>query len=606
MVRSMSALPAADAPEDRSVAVRRWTIALAALSVAIFLRALSNGFIEYDDSEYVYGNPHVRGGLSLQGVRWALSAFYSANWHPLTWLSHMADWQLWGDQAAGHHLTNVLLHAMNAVLLFRFLLLATGAPHRSGIVATLFAVHPLRVESVAWIAERKDLLSAAFMFLGLLLYVRWTRRQTGFGWVVASFTFALASKPSAISFPLLLLMLDAWPLHRWTRETTWARLREKWVLAPLMVASAVLTILAQRSAGAIRSTEYVPVWERLANACVAYVRYLGKTAYPAALAIPYPLDRATLTTMVVAGALGLLLAISLTAVLLRRKWPALAMGWCWFLVVLVPMIGVIQVGAQALADRYTYVSQIGLWIALAFVPWAPSRAALRWAIAGLVSTVLALCALTFRQIGYWQDVQTLFSHTLDVAPENNLVPTMAKGEDALRNGRLDEAARWFERALAMAPLYAGAISDLGTVRVKQGRLAEALALLERAHALEPEDVGTGVNLGIALVKAGRFGEAVPLYRQLYAHEPRHPGIAAELGFLLGQTGHRKEALKVLSEAVSIDPGSPHAHFNLGVALARDGQFSQALAEFQRVAELAPDFPGIGQAIQNAREDAAGN
>lgn len=606
MVRSMSALPAADAPEDRSVAVRRWTIALAALSVAIFLRALSNGFIEYDDSEYVYGNPHVRGGLSLQGVRWALSAFYSANWHPLTWLSHMADWQLWGDQAAGHHLTNVLLHAMNAVLLFRFLLLATGAPHRSGIVATLFAVHPLRVESVAWIAERKDLLSAAFMFLGLLLYVRWTRRQTGFGWVVASFTFALASKPSAISFPLLLLMLDAWPLHRWTRETTWARLREKWVLAPLMVASAVLTILAQRSAGAIRSTEYVPVWERLANACVAYVRYLGKTAYPAALAIPYPLDRATLTTMVVAGALGLLLAISLTAVLLRRKWPALAMGWCWFLVVLVPMIGVIQVGAQALADRYTYVSQIGLWIALAFVPWAPSRAALRWAIAGLVSTVLALCALTFRQIGYWQDVQTLFSHTLDVAPENNLVPTMAKGEDALRNGRLDEAARWFERALAMAPLYAGAISDLGTVRVKQGRLAEALALLERAHAMEPEDVGTGVNLGIALVKAGRFGEAVPLYRQLYAHEPRHPGIAAELGFLLGQTGHRKEALKVLSEAVSIDPGSPHAHFNLGVALARDGQFSQALAEFQRVAELAPDFPGIGQAIQNAREDAAGN
>lgn len=606
MVRSMSAIPSADAPEDRSVAVRRWTIALAALSVAIFLRALSNGFIEYDDSEYVYGNPHVRGGLSLQGVRWALSAFYSANWHPLTWLSHMADWQLWGDQAAGHHLTNVLLHAMNAVLLFRFLLLATGAPHRSGIVATLFAVHPLRVESVAWIAERKDLLSAAFMFLGLLLYVRWTRRQTGFGWVVASFTFALASKPSAISFPLLLLMLDAWPLHRWTRETTWARLREKWVLAPLMVASAVLTILAQRSAGAIRSTEYVPVWERLANACVAYVRYLGKTAYPAALAIPYPLDRATLTTMVVAGALGLLLAISLTAVLLRRKWPALAMGWCWFLVVLVPMIGVIQVGAQALADRYTYVSQIGLWIALAFVPWAPSRAALRWAIAGLVSTVLALCALTFRQIGYWQDVQTLFSHTLDVAPENNLVPTMAKGEDALRNGRLDEAARWFERALAMAPLYAGAISDLGTVRVKQGRLAEALALLERAHAMEPEDVGTGVNLGIALVKAGRFGEAVPLYRQLYAHEPRHPGIAAELGFLLGQTGHRKEALKVLSEAVSIDPGSPHAHFNLGVALARDGQFSQALAEFQRVAELAPDFPGIGQAIQNAREDAAGN
>lgn len=581
-----------------------WGVLLGLGTVLLFSRALFNGFVQYDDSDYVFENAHVRAGLGLRGLWWALTTFHAANWHPVTWVSHMVDWQLWGGHAAGHHLTSVLLHSINAVVLFGLLVAATGKVRRSVLVAVLFAIHPLRVESVAWVAERKDLLAAFFVLLALWAYVRWTRSQAPFWTVVAAQVLALMSKPTAITLPAMLLLLDAWPLGRWG-EGLWARLREKWLLLPAVIGSAVVTVIAQRAGGALQTLGNVPVGLRLANAVVAYARYLWNTVWPVALAVPIPLELGGLPAWKVVGAAGLLAVITAAAVLLRHRWPALLMGWAWFAVVLVPMIGIVQVGAQAVADRYTYLSQIGLWLAVAFVPWAPTRTALGRIALGVGAAWMAGCAaLTVRQLGYWRDTRTLFTHTLQIAPDHNLVAQLALGWEAKQEGNLDEASRRFEAAIGISPRFVEAISDLGTVRVAQGRLPEGLALLEQAHQLQPENVITGRDLAVVLARVGRKPEAIEVYRRMYELEPDHPGVANELGVLLGEAGHRAEAANVLARAVEAESASAAVHFNFGVALARIGRFSEAADQFQRTLELSPAFPGAQQALGHAREDAA--
>ncbi len=649
--------------------------------VAVFGQTAGHNFVNFDDDHYVYENRHVRGGLTREGTVWAITAFYAGNWHPLTWLSHTLDWRLYHFEPGGHHLTSVLLHAAAAVVLFlalrRMTRRSAAALWPSAWVAAVFAIHPLRVESVAWVAERKDVLSGLFFMLTLWFYAYYAQRPASWGrylLVVASFALGLTAKPMLVVLPFVLLLLDYWPLGRAGSRERGAGSREQESkirdliseirrppstarqsasknpafpllpapcsllpaprsLLPLLVekiplfvlaaASCAVTLAAQR--GAMLHLEQLAFGERVANAAVAYVAYLGKMLYPAGLAVFYPLPKEPLPAGEVAAAIGVLLAISTAAFAARRKCPYLLFGWLWYLGTLVPVIGLVQVGSQAMADRYTYLTQIGLYMALA---WGAADAARAWphrrpaiaALSALVAAGLIVCA--WQQTRHWRDSEALWTHALACTAQNPIAenslgnalsdrgevgeaiahyrqaveiePDYAPahhnlGRALAGRGEVEEAIAQYRKALRIKPDYAEAHTNLGDVLTGRGEVDEAIVHYRQAVEIRPDYVEAHNNLGNALAGRGEFDEAIAHYRRVLEIEPDFAKAHNNLGYALAIRNEEDEAIAHYRRAVEIEPDYAEAHFNLGNALAGRGEADDAIAQYRQALAIKPDF-----------------
>ncbi len=546
---------------------------LALATLAIYAQTASHGYVAYDDDQYVYENPRVKAGLTASNVAWACTTFFYANWHPLTWISYMLDFSLFGSNPGEQHLVNVALHLASALLLFLALARMTRQPWRCAVVAAIFAVHPLHVESVAWISERKDVLSTFFEMLTLLLYVRYTAKPGARSYlaVAAAFGLSLLAKPMAVTFPFVLLLLDFWPLRRLDWPLKAAAIRrlfmEKAPLLAMAAVASVLTFLAQRGFGAVISLTRFPLAARAANAAIAYVTYMGKTIWPADLAVLYPARGPVLGTAVTASII--LAAVTGAAWRWVRQRPYLAVGWLWYLGMLVPVIGLVQVGTQAMADRYTYVPMVGLSIALVWTvaDLVQNRPALR--IAATASAVLALAMLAsaaYRQTTYWKTSRTLFEHTLAVT-RNNYVIQNNLGVIVAGEGNSAEAVALYRAALATAPEYAEAHANLGHELLKSGQLDQAQSSLTKALDLSPNLASAQADLGLVLAAHGEFEEARRHIERSLILAPGDAENESNLCYVLTHLDHPDEAIAHCNTALRISPGLSDARFNLGNALA---------------------------------------
>jgi len=466
--------------------------AIVVLTLLAFRGVLSNAFVIYDDNVYVTENVHVQKGLDGESIAWAFTTTDGSNWHPVTWLSHMLDVQLFGLDAGRHHGTNLLLHASNAVLLFLLLVRMTGALWRPAFVACLFAVHPLHVESVAWIAERKDVLSTLFWLLTLAAWLSYLESKTAARYllVVLLYGLGLMAKPMLVTLPFTLLLLDFWPLRRFAlalgSRALAGLLREKAPLFAMAAASCVVTLVAQRSGGSLETLEGLRFAERLANAVLAYASYLSKTFWPASLAVFYPHPHAGLLAWSVVGSALLLAGVTALALRLARRAPFVAFGWFWYVGTLLPVIGLVQVGSQSMADRYTYVPLIGLFVAISWGLAELGRGrSVRYAVASLAGASLVALFVTGRvQVGHWADSVALFEHTLAVTSPNCLAHNDL-GIVLFGMGRTDEAIAHFREALRIQPDYAEAHNNLGAALAQTNRVPEALEHFRQAVRLKP-------------------------------------------------------------------------------------------------------------------------
>jgi protein O-mannosyl-transferase len=537
---------------------------LALLVFFTCLPLLRNEFIFYDDPDYVLANTQVQSGLTRDSIAWAFCSEVGGNWHPLTWLSHMLDCQWFGLKPWGHHLTNLLLHTANTLLLFLVLARMTKAAGRSFFVAALFGLHPMHVESVAWVAERKDVLSTFFWMLTLLAYARYAQCQGSeakspavdraagetrspnpssifplpssfFYWLaLLFFVLGLMAKPMLVTLPLVLLLLDYWPWQRLTsldpRASTFRRLvLEK---APFFLCSCVacvITLRAQTALGGVRTMASFPVMVRVENALVAYVRYLGKLFWPAKLPFFYPHPGHWPLAMVLAAGL-LLLGISIVVWMTRRNRPYLLVGWCWYVGTLVPVIGLVQVGYQSMANRYSYVPFIGIFLSLAWLAEALTR---RWRyqlplLATLAAAIILACIpTTRRQIGYWKNSEMLFQYA-SVVIDNNWVAYARLGQVFSKEGRTDEAISQYRQALKLNPDAADTHYNLANALYRKGLLGEAISEYQENLRLNPNDAGGHNNLGIALFRAGRRQEAIAHFQEALRLKPDYDEVRRNL------------------------------------------------------------------------------
>ena len=594
---------------------RWWGVVLFAVVLAVFLPTLRNGFITLDDGGYVTDNPQVRAGLTLDGAAWAFRTFAEANWHPVTWLSHMLDAELFGDRAWGHHLTSVVLHALNVVLVFALLRVLTGSLWRSLFVAALFGLHPLRVESVAWVAERKDVLSLFFGLLSLLAYAAWRRpevpgRVQPRGWYgglsLACFALGLMSKPALVTLPCVLLLIDFWPLRRMdgTIAGVWPLVREKIPFFALTAAGCATTWAAQASAGAMGNTTAYPLASRVATALEAYAGYLGRTFYPADLAILYPF-RVSHAAGTVASAAALLVVLSVIVFLVRRSRPWLATGWLWFLGTLVPMIGLVQVGSQAMADRYTYLPSIGLLVALVWgagecVGGSPRRA--RWAT-GLALVVLAgLSVATVRQLGRWRDSETVFRHALAVTSDNYLAHQSLAHALGRLPGRRAEAVEQYRAVVRVVPRLPQAHLELAAVLAEDAAtLDEAIAEYRATLRLDPHHALARYGLGRALLRtAGGFPEALEQLRRTIELAPDNIDARYDLAEALARTPEgAAEALAEYQTVLRLRPERVEVRNSIGLLLARQGRLPEAVEEYEALLRAKPDFVLARNNLANA-------
>ncbi len=472
-------------------------LVLTLVTLAVYWQVQGHAFVTFDDYQYVVENPHVRHGLTLHGVVWAFTTGYASNWHPLTWLSHMLDCTLYGLNPKGHHFNNLLLHVANALLLFWVLRRMTAALWRSAFVAALFALHPLHVESVAWVAERKDLLSTLFWMMTMGAYVLYVERP-GVGRYLSTlllFALGLMAKPMLVTLPFVLLLLDYWPLGRRHQSPLWL-IREKLPFLAFTTISSLITFSVQKNWGSV--IFILPLKDRIANTLVSYVTYIGKMIWPANLACLYPHPLDTLPTWQVVGSLLLLLSISILVVRARGRRPYLPVGWFWYLGTLVPVIGLVQVGPQAMADRYTYVPLIGLFLMIAWTAAETGykRSALRISLcAGILIPFLAVGS--WLQVRSWRTSLTLFEHALAVT-RDNLIAHNNLGNIFARQGRFKEARYHLSEALRLNPDHAASHNNLGGVLMQQGQFQEAIAHLSKAVQIDPEMQAAHYNLGIAL------------------------------------------------------------------------------------------------------------
>jgi tetratricopeptide (TPR) repeat protein len=578
-----------------------WTsIILLIVTWAVFFQTLRYDFVNYDDPSYVYQNRRVTSGISVANIAWAFTHVHSENWHPLTTITHMLDCQLHGLNPGWHHFTNVLLHAIAVVLLFVALHQMTGALWRSAFVSVIFAVHPLHVESVAWIAERKDVLSAVFFMLTLLAYLHYTRAPSIGRYLTVAFVFALGlmSKPMLVTVPFVLLLLDFWPLRRFeARKSTMGRqlsrlIFEKIPLMLLSVASSWVTFLAQQ--GAIGWTEQLPMAERITNALVAYVVYIRQMFWPTGLAVFYPHPEGRLPAWEIGLALLVLVGITSAAFRLRKKAPYLVTGWLWYLGMLVPVIGLLQVGWQGHADRYTYLPEIGLYIAVA---WGVTEFTRFWRLqriilgAATIVIVAGLSSCAWVQTSYWRNSETLFGHALAVT-RNNDVALNNLGIIFLDKGQLDEAISKLQAAVELRPENAPAHDNLAKALLKKGQVAEAMVHYRKFLDLEPSNVEARNTLGTALIQQGRVREAIDQWQEALATQPENGNAASNLAWVFAtcpedsiRDGAR--ATELGERALRISGGKlPMIYKVLAAAYAESGRFADAIETAQRGAVLA--------------------
>jgi tetratricopeptide (TPR) repeat protein len=577
-------------------------------TLAVYWPATGFEFINFDDPEYVTENLQVQNGLSWTGMKWAGTNPVLANWHPLTVLSHMLACQIFRLEPWGHHLINILLHAVNGMLVFALLHRMTGARWRSLLVAALFALHPLRVESVAWVSERKDVLSGFFGLLALLAYVRYAQKRSqkaegraqkptkpGTQPVTAAtlqvwhfmsparvfcllslvfFLLGLMSKPALVTWPFIMLLLDYWPLRRFEPASVQSQLSrslrlvgEKIPFFVLAALASVVTFVAQRHAGSLMTVEYLPLSARVGNGLISYWRHLGRLFGPADLAVFYPHPgHWPLEEELLAG--GLILGLTSLVWLWRRPHPYLLAGWLWFLGMLLPMIGLVQTGGQALADRHTYLPSLG---ALILVLWGVCELTRGWryqapALAGAGSAAIVVClALTSRQLRYWKDSETLSRRTLEVT-EHNYVAHISLGDALGKKGRLDEAIRQYQAALRLTPGYALPHLSLGMLLVKQGRMGEAIRQFQEGVRLEPDNPQARNNLGHCLMSEGETEQAVAQFQEAVRLKPDYALAYNNLGLAFRLKGQTDEAIRQFQEALRLKPDYADARRNLDAML----------------------------------------
>jgi Flp pilus assembly protein TadD len=561
------------------------------LTAAVHWPATAGGFVNYDDGEYVTANPRTQQGLGWETVRWAFTTTELSNWHPLTWLAHSADVQAFGLDPRGHHATSVLLHALNAGLLFWLLARATGALAPSLLVAALFALHPLNVQSVAWISERKNVLSTLFWLLTLWAYGAWTRRPRALLYLAAlgALALSLLTKPMAVTMPFVLLLLDYWPLDRFARPLR-RLLLEKLPFLAMAVALSVIAFVVQREAGSMVASEEIALPARVANAIWSYVAYLGQTIWPAGLAAFYPHPEGTLPLGRVVGAALFLAAVTGLLFKWRERLRPQLVGWLWYLGTLVPVIGLVQVGTQARADRYAYVPLIGVFVAVA---WTGARLVARgWfpreVAAGLSAVALvALGVVTVQQTPVWRDSVSLFEHTIAVEPES-WVAQYNLGNAYEELGRHEDAVARYRETVRLRPEFARAHNNLGNALDALGRTAEALPSYERAVQLKPDLVEAHNNLGIAYAALGRHEAGQAALRAAVKLRPDFLEAHINLAIELRERGQLADAKSEADIAVSLRPDSALARFHRGLVLVRLGDLDGARRDLQVLQGLDPE------------------
>jgi tetratricopeptide (TPR) repeat protein len=624
---------------------------LALATIALYWPATHHDFINYDDGAYVTSNVHVQNGLTLENLKWAFSNPVGFNWHPVTMLSHMLDCQLFGLQPWGHHLTSLLLHALNTALVFLLLRTLTGAVWRSLLVAALFGAHPLHVESVAWVAERKDVLSAFFGLLSLLFYARYAQAaeagkqrteanllSSNYWFALLFFAIGLMSKAMLVTWPFVMLLLDYWPLQRVKVQGSGSRVQslvvEKIPFFALAAAASLVTYVVQQQEGAVVTVENLPLGARVGNALVSYSRYLAKLFWPTDLAVYYPYPGYwPVAKVLLAGAF--LCGLSALLFVQRRRYPVLLVGWLWFVGALVPVIGLVQVGDQAMADRYTYIPSVGVLI---MTIWGAYELTRRWrhhatvlSLAGVAAVVLCV-ALTRQQLGYWQDSETLFRYTLKVTQNNyiaheslgNAVLEKGQTEEAIRqfqeailckpdyaiahnnlgkaflnNGRTEEAIRQFQEAIQYKPDYAEAHNNLGAAFGEKGQIDEAISQYQEAIRLNPNDADAFSNLGVALVGTGRTDEAISQYQAAIRLKPNDADFYINLGNALGQKGQIVESIRQYQEAIRLKPDNALAHNNLGNTFLNQGRTDEAISQYQEAIRCNPNYAPAHNNLGNA-------
>ena len=595
-------------PQRRQI-VRQVCVSLALViaTVVVYLPVRHHGFVNFDDDLFVSENPNIRDGLTWHSMRWAFTAGLTHNgpndyWRPLTFLSHALDIEIFGLHPAGHHLMNVGIHAAAAVALFLMLQSMTNAFWRCALVAALFALHPLRVESVAWVTERKDVLSGLLFMLTLGAYVGYVRHPSSWARYLAVallFALGLMSKSMVATLPFVLLLLDYWPLGR----TQWAKpaignsvtapanqlLREKLPLFALAAASGLMTLWGHTNPD-VGVLAKMPPAMRIANALLSYVRYIGKTVWPTGLAVFYPLHPGLSPAAVIGAGVGLI-AVTGAVIWGARRKPWLVAGWFWYLGMLVPVIGLLQGAGESMADRFTYLPSIGLTMMLC---WSvPARAMERWNLKVItwIATVAVLAvsaALSRVQIEYWRNPETLFRRALDVTRDNWLAHCNL-GLVLWHVGKTQEAMEHFKQALRIKPDYAEAHNALGFALEQTGRIPEALGHYEQALRLQPDFANAHYNFGIALAQVGRLQEAITQYDQALQIEPDYAEAHNNLGFALAQAGKTQEAMEHFKQALRIKPDYAEAHYNLGIALVRLGRLPEAMGHWEQALRVQPNF-----------------
>ncbi len=565
-------------------------VCLVAAIVAVYWPVYNCDFVKYDDHVYITDNANIQSGLNLKSLQWAFTSGYASNWHPVTWLSHTLDYQLFGKWAGGHHLINVLFHIANTIVLLCILVRMTGAIWPSAFVAAVFALHPLHVESVAWISERKDVLSTLFWMLTIWAYIRYVENPKGWWYpaAIVLFVLGLMSKPMLVTAPFVLLLLDYWPLQR---KLSRKLLIEKIPFFICSFASCIVTFLVQRSYGATVSIKALTPQVRVNNAIVSCLTYITKMIWPSRLAVfyPHPHDGLSATRVVISGLV--LVLISIYFIHLARHHRFFAVGWLWYLGTLVPVIGLVQVGIQAMADRYTYMTLTGLLIIIA---WSAKEFVPKWRYRNIVLTFLAVTVLiasaliSFRQLKYWKNSSTLFEHTLQVT-KNNYIILSYYANYLSGVGRLDEAIERYNESLKIAPNYANAHYNLGLALMKSGRALAAIDQFSLAVKYRPHFAPAQNELAIALYKQGRNEDAINHFEQVLKLSPDFVDAHLNLGSALLESGKTQQAIEQFRMAIKYKPDLPEAYFNLADAMKEQGKPEEAVSYYKQALKIEPNY-----------------
>jgi Flp pilus assembly protein TadD len=579
-------------------------------TLVAYWQVQNNDFVNYDDDVYVTENYNIQAGFTRNGVARAFTSVHAANWHPLTWLSHMLDYRIYRLNPGGHHWTSLEFHILNTLLLFLVLRLMTGALWRSAAAAALFALHPLHVESVAWVAERKDVLSAFFWMLTMLAYWHYVNRPQLLRYlmVVSVFVLGLMSKPMLVTLPFVLLLLDYWPLERYgragssdygkTRSVALSLFIEKIPLFMLSAVSSAVTLWVQTQGGAVRSFISIPWGVRIANTPVSYVTYIKKMVWPSHLAVFYP-HPGMPKMWTVATASCLIIAVTLIVVRLKKKHPYLIAGWLWYLGTLIPVIGLIQIGSQAMADRYTYLPLIGLFIMVAWgIPdllekWRYRKTVLAVSVITLLS-IFMVC--TWSQVRHWRNSITLFEHAIEVTSDNHIAHSNL-GVALVREGRVSDAMAHYYEALRIVPDDTGNLNNLGIALMDQGKMDEALDRFRQLLRVSPDFAKAHNNLGLFLTRQGKTGDAVRHLQEAIRLRPDYAKAHNNLGIALTRQGRTGDAICHLQEAIRLRPNYVEAYNSLGAAYALHGNIEKAISSFTQALKLSPEY---AQAHENLR------